>query len=128
MEKEVVIGIVRKAEKVLMIRRAKKEGDLVWAFPGGKVENGETKEQACIREIKEETGINVSVVKEIGHRLHPDTARMITYFLCEYISGEPQITDTSEVSEVIFKSKEEFERDVTTNVFPNVLTELKWNR
>ncbi len=41
--RDVVVGIVAKDRKVLMIKRAKKEGDLVWAFPGGKVEDNETK-------------------------------------------------------------------------------------
>lgn len=126
MEQEVVIGIVKKDNKVLMVKRAKTEGNLVWAFPGGKVETGETKEQACIREIKEETGITVSIIKEIGSRFHPNTARRITYFLCKYIEGELITGDTSEILEVTFKSKEEFEKDVATDVFPAVLMELNW--
>ena len=72
-DKAVVIGIINKDDKILMIKRAKKEGELEWVFPGGKVEENETEEEACIREVFEETGIHVVVVDKIGERIHPDT-------------------------------------------------------
>ena len=56
-----------------MVKRAKQEGNLLWAFPGGKVEDGETGEEACIREVYEETGVNVSILSLLGERVHPDT-------------------------------------------------------
>lgn len=44
---------------VLMVRQYVERGDIVWNFPGGKIESGETPQQACIREVFEETGHTV---------------------------------------------------------------------
>ena len=118
--KDVACGIVNKDDKVLMVKRAKQEGNLLWVFPGGKVEEGETSEQACIREVFEETGLDVSVVYLIGERVHPDTGRKIFYYLCKYKSGEFRILDENEISEIAFKTKEEFLNDVKTDIFEPV--------
>jgi len=123
--KDVVVGIVDKDGKILMIKRAKKEGDLVWAFPGGKVEEGETKEQACIREVYEETGINVKIKQILGERVHPNTNAKMTYFLCNYVNGQIMILDETEVVDIAYKSKEEFNRDVKTDIYPPVKEYIK---
>ena len=115
--RDVACGIVNKDNKILMVKRAKKEGDLLWVFPGGKVENGETNEQACIREVFEETGLNVSIIGLIGTRVHPDTGMKIIYYMCQYESGEIRILDRNEILEVAFKTKQEFIDDVKTDVF-----------
>lgn len=119
-ERAVVIGIINKEDKVLMIKRAKKEGNLEWAFPGGKVEENETKEEACIREVFEETGINVVVVNKLGERIHPDTNMSLTYFLCKYISGDIKILNYDEILEIDFKNQEDLKRDIKTDIFPPV--------
>jgi len=121
----IVTGIIDKDGKILMIKRAKKEGDLVWAFPGGKVEFGETKEQACIREIFEETGITVKIKEILGERVHPNTQVNLTYFLCDYLSGEIKILDETEILDIAYKNQEEFYRDVKTDIYPPVLTYIK---
>ena len=118
--RDVSCGIVNKDDKILMVKRAKKEGDLLWVFPGGKIEDGETSEEACIREVNEETGLNVSIVSLIGERVHPDTRIKIYYYLCQYESGEFRILDENEILEIAFKTKEEFNRDVKTDVFAPV--------
>jgi len=45
--------------KVLMVKQHVKRGDIVWNFPGGGIKENETAEEACIREVKEETGYNI---------------------------------------------------------------------
>ena len=123
--RDVVVGIVDKDGKILMIKRSKKEGDLVWAFPGGKVEDNETKEQACIREVFEETGISVQINKVLGERIHPNTQAKLKYFLCDYLNGEITILDEEEILDVAYKNKEEFNRDVKTDVYPPVFEYIK---
>ena len=49
--------IVRRGEKFLLVRRANPPAQAMYAFPGGKAEEGETAEQATIRELAEETGL-----------------------------------------------------------------------
>lgn len=56
-------GIIVQNHKVLMVRQYVKRGDIVWNFPGGGILDGETPEQACIRELKEETGYDVKLTK-----------------------------------------------------------------
>ena len=125
--RDVAIGIVTHNDKILMIKRAKKEGNLVWAFPGGKIEDGETKEEACIREVYEETGLNVSIIKLLGERIHPDTGIKIAYFLCKQESDKYKILDNSEILEIAYKTKQEFEEDVKTDVYEPVKAYIKQN-
>jgi 8-oxo-dGTP diphosphatase len=62
----VVAGILRRDERVLICRRrADQPHPLKWEFPGGKVEKGETPEQALLRELSEE----LAIVSEVGGEL-----------------------------------------------------------
>ena len=58
---EVVAAIIRKGDKIFATQRGYGEWKDFWEFPGGKMEDGETPEEALVREIREElsTGINV---------------------------------------------------------------------
>lgn len=61
------IVITRELEpKVLLIQRGGEPFKGAWAFPGGFMDMGETTEQCAIRELEEETGLQVSDVKQIG--------------------------------------------------------------
>ncbi|MBQ1166365.1 NUDIX hydrolase, partial [Streptomyces sp. A73] len=52
-------AIIVDGDRVLMGRRRVKEGELMWQFPAGGIEDGETAEQAAVRETQEETGLTV---------------------------------------------------------------------
>lgn len=91
-----VIGIITNNNKIL-IGKLKEEqvtnfGGIKYIFPGGKIEENETSEEAVEREIKEETGLVCEIVSKIGERIHPKTGKEIEYYHCKRIEG---IEDTS---------------------------------
>lgn len=106
-------GIVIKNGRVLITRR-KPDGLLggLWEFPGGKVGSSESAQAACIREIREETGLTVRVSCFLTRVRHAYTHFKIEMdvFFCEYISGDvilkgpvdSQWIDPSEISRFAF--------------------------
>lgn len=58
--------IVRKENKYLLIKRGVEPGKGTWAPPSGFMESGETMEETCVRELKEETGLDGCVVELLG--------------------------------------------------------------
>ena len=63
MEPRLAVGavVLREDGAVLLVRRARPPAIGSWTLPGGKVEDGETPEQAIVREVLEETGLHVEV-------------------------------------------------------------------
>ena len=60
-------AIVVSGKGILLVRRDKEPGKGLWSIPGGGVEVGETAEEAIIREVKEESGIDIEPIHEIGY-------------------------------------------------------------
>lgn len=54
------------SNQILLVKRGTVVFKGYWALPGGRVDPGETAEQAIVREVKEETGLDVMIVKKIG--------------------------------------------------------------
>jgi 8-oxo-dGTP diphosphatase len=86
--------------KLLMIRRREREGDLLWALPGGAIEADESPEEAAVRETLEETGLKVEATRLIGQRVHPKTGRDMSYTACSVIDGEAHVADADELDAV----------------------------
>jgi A/G-specific adenine glycosylase len=90
----IVVGVVYKNNHMLITRR-KPEGLLggLWEFPGGKIEKHERPEKACIREIKEEVNLNVTVDGHISQVKHAYTHFRIIMevFSCRYVSGNVRL-------------------------------------
>jgi 8-oxo-dGTP diphosphatase len=66
-----------------------------WEIPGGKIEPGETAEQAAIRELKEEMNIDVRITRTLGSRVFEQTEHDVdaTWFLAEIVAGEPRLQE-----------------------------------
>ena len=79
---------------MLMVKDRVDRGDIVWNYPGGAIEENETPEQACIREVKEETGYDIRITK-----LLDATNGRYTY-LAEIIGGELTL-DTENESSIV---------------------------
>lgn len=90
---QVVAALIRKDDKFMIFQRPlNKTRALEWEFVGGKVEKGETLEQALVRECKEEIGVTVKVgdiFMEVDHE-YPDITIHLTLFNAEISEGEPQ--------------------------------------
>lgn len=93
---EVVAALIWDGNKFLICQRpANKARGLLWEFVGGKVENGETKEQALIRECQEELAITVEphdIFIEVTHE-YPDITVHLTLFNCAILRGQPQLIE-----------------------------------
>ena len=84
---EVVAALIWRGD-----RSAHKARGLLWEFVGGKVEPGETKEEALIRECREELGVTVrvgEVFTELTH-VYPDLTVHLTLFHAAIPEGEPR--------------------------------------
>ena len=91
----VVAAIIKKNNKVFITQRGYGEFKGKWEFPGGKVEVGETPEDAVVREIKEELKSEVKVERyydEIND-VRGDTCFNVKFFICSLVSGELELTE-----------------------------------
>ena len=90
---EVVAALIWDEEKFMICQRpAHKARGMLWEFVGGKVEPGETKEQALIRECSEELAVTISVKNKFMEVLHqyPDITIRLTLFHATIAEGIPQ--------------------------------------
>ena len=98
---QVVAALIWREGKFLICQRPKdKKRALLWEFVGGKVEEGETKQQALIRECREELAIEVNVQDvfcEVSH-VYPDVTVHLTLFNAEIVNGEPQMLEHNDLA------------------------------
>lgn len=93
-------AIITSEGRVLMVRRRVKEGELSWQFPAGAIEDGESPEDAAVRETLEETGLKVEAASLIGQRVHPKTGREMSYTACRVVDGQAHVADADELDAV----------------------------
>ena len=97
---EVVAALIWNNDKFLICQRpAHKARGLLWEFVGGKVEPGETKEQALVRECREELNVRLSVgdvFMEVIHE-YPDITVHLTLFNATIAEGEPQKLEHNDI-------------------------------
>jgi len=107
-------AIIIKDNSVLMIRTKNSNS---WSIPSGGVEVGETVEEACIREITEETGYEARIVKKlfIKETIIKEYKVTTQYFLCEITGGEIQYQDPDkEIEEISWKNSNEISKLIHT--------------
>lgn len=97
---EVVAALIWEKERFLICQRpAHKARGLLWEFVGGKVEPGETKEEALIRECREELAVELSVGEvfmEVVHE-YPDLTVRLTLFHAAIAKGVPQMLEHHDI-------------------------------
>jgi ADP-ribose pyrophosphatase YjhB (NUDIX family) len=100
-----VVDLAGDVPRGALIGRTDRQGRLLWSLPKGHIEEGETAEQAALREVAEETGITGEIVAELGvidfwfvaegRRIH----KTVRHYLMRRVSGELSDADI-EVDEV----------------------------
>ncbi len=97
---EVAAALIWDKDKFLICQRpAHKARALLWEFAGGKVEPGESKEQALIRECKEELAVTLSVgdvFMDVVHE-YPDVTVRLTLFNASIAEGTPQKLEHNDI-------------------------------
>lgn len=92
---EVVASIIHQDGKILATQRGYGDFKGLWEFPGGKMEPGETPEEALRREIREELNIDISVEKHICTVEHdyPNFHLTMHCYWCSIVQGEPVLNE-----------------------------------
>lgn len=97
---EVVAALIWQGERFMICQRpAHKARGMLWEFVGGKVEPGESKEQALVRECREELAVEVAVgdiFLEVTHT-YPDIAVHLTLFHASIVQGVPQKLEHNDI-------------------------------
>ena len=109
---EVVAALIWNENRFLTCQRpAHKARGLLWEFVGGKVEPGETKEQALIRECKEELAVTVAVqdvFMEVDH-VYPDLTVHLTLFNASIAEGIPQKIEHNDLRWITVEEIDQYE-------------------
>ena len=109
---EVVAALIWDEKRFLACRRpVHKARGLLWEFVGGKVEPGETKEQALIRECQEELAVTVAVqdvFMEVDH-VYPDLTVHLTLFNASIAEGIPQKIEHNDLRWITVEEIDQYE-------------------
>ena len=97
---DVVAALVAEDGRFMICQRpAHKARGLLWEFPGGKVEIGETRAQALVRECREELDVTVApgeIFMEVDH-VYPDITIHLTLFRAAIAAGRPQKLEHTDI-------------------------------
>ena len=109
---EVVAALIWDGGRFLICQRpAHKARGLLWEFVGGKVEPGETREQALIRECQEELAVTVAVqdvFMEVDH-VYPDLTVHLTLFNASIAEGVPQKIEHNDLRWITVEEIDQYE-------------------
>ncbi|RLE51790.1 MAG: hypothetical protein DRJ33_05160 [Candidatus Methanomethylicota archaeon] len=123
--------VIVKGNEILLVKRRKEPGKGLWSIPGGLVLLGERLEEAAKREVKEETGLNVKIIKliDVVDVVYRDKDGKVEYHyvIVDYL-GKPvggQITPGSDVEEVRWFKLEDVDQSQLTPTFAELFNRLQ---
>ena len=122
-------GIVLHDNKILLVRYNFPDGSSILVGPGGGVEIEEDMQQALIREVMEETGLEVKPGKMLFvEDLLSRKYRMVKiWFFCSVVGGQLSKTHEASVEGIVdvnWYSKDQLKNEV---VYPSIIMEMDWN-
>ena len=101
---EVVAAVIKHNDRIFITRRG--YGDFVdmWEFPGGKIEIGESKEEALIREIKEELELDIKILDFLTtvEYDYPSFHLIMHCFVCQISGGKLNLNDHNDAKWITF--------------------------
>lgn len=109
---EVVAALIWEGDRFMICQRpAHKARGLMWEFVGGKVEPGETKQQALVRECREELAVELNVGDEFMAVTHeyPDLTVHLTLFNARIAAGVPQKLEHNDIRWITVDEIDEFD-------------------
>lgn len=98
---EVAAAVIRRGDAVLLCQRGPgKSCALLWEFPGGKIEPGETAAQCAVRECREELGVTLRILRPLGCVTHeyPDRTVRLHAFAAEIAQGEIELREHAQAA------------------------------
>jgi 8-oxo-dGTP diphosphatase len=127
-------GIIFRGDQILLIKRGKEPGLGQWSIPGGVVQTGETLKEAVVREIREETHLEVEVLTlaKVLERLFHDSDGRVAYhyvlvdFLCQPKAGE--LKADSDAQEARFIPLQELSSYLMAPITIEVIHRADWLR
>ena len=95
---ELVVGVIVRDGKMLCVQRSEHSKEYIslqWEFPGGKVEVGESRHEALVREIREELAVDVLVLDLLitVEHTYPDFHLVMHSYTCSIAKGEPVLKE-----------------------------------
>lgn len=120
-----------KNETILVKRTSKSKNEAgFWSKPGGTVEFSEGVEDAVRREIKEEIGIDIELVKFLGftnHIIKPENQHWIAFnYLAKIIKGEPKNLEPEKIEEIKWFDFNNLPKDLTQTTIEPIKEYLKF--
>ncbi len=109
--------ILNENNELLLQQRIKSPEAGFWSIPGGRLEMFETFESAVKREVKEETGVDIEVIDELGicdHIIESEQKHWVSpSFLCKITKGEPKIMEPTKHADMQWFSLDHLPENIT---------------
>ena len=114
-----VEAVIMKDDSILFLKRNSSPAKGEWWFPGGRIWIGETFQETLLREVKEETGLDVKIVDFIGvyNRIFAERHDITIAFLCKCISEEVVLNNEH--------SQYQFCKDIPSGIHPYLLETIQ---
>jgi 8-oxo-dGTP pyrophosphatase MutT (NUDIX family) len=102
MDGSTVFVFDKKRERILLVKRR----DIpIWVIPGGGIEKGETPEKAAVREVKEESGFDVKIIRKVAEYTHKGSGKRNNLFEAVVTGGEAGINNEASAIDFFYPDK-----------------------